>query len=211
MGCSTNAGFGRSQEMAKWTLSRFVYLADPRPIRLSLDLEEMVAVRLIRATVAEPHRRIPWHVPADEKMPERFPVPAFVSQLISDFSICLLINDAGAGHGPGALTGAAAQRARPHLVYRAGRQAGERDGARLRGEHRRRPRAGAGADLHLVFPSRSSRFPSLPRILPSRSSRLPSPSRILPSRSPRFPSSSQIFPSRSSRFPSRRQKYDSVG
>ena len=60
------------------------------------------------------------------------------------------VHDFGAGHGPVALTGAAAQRPRPHLIYRAGRQAGHRDGARLGRELDRGPRAGAGADLHLV-------------------------------------------------------------
>jgi len=59
------------------------------------------------------------------------------------------VHDAGAGHGPVALTGAAAQRTHPHLHHRAGREAGQRNRARLRREHDRRPRTRANARLHL--------------------------------------------------------------
>ena len=53
----------------------------------------------------------------------------------------------GAGHGPVARTGAAAQRAGAQLIHRAGRQTGQRDGARLLRVFDRRPRASGMLNL----------------------------------------------------------------
>ena len=61
-----------------------------------------------------------------------------------------LVHDAGAGHGPVALTGAAAQRPGTQLHHRAGRLTRQDDGARLRRELDRRPCGRADARLHLV-------------------------------------------------------------
>ena len=82
--------------------------------------------------------------------PGPFQLSAFSFSAFAWWPTARSVHNAGAGHGPIALAGAAAQRARPHLIHRAGRQTGERDGARLRGERGRCPCAGAGADLHLV-------------------------------------------------------------
>jgi hypothetical protein len=87
-------------------------------------------------------------LPKAKKRPERFPVPALVlpacwilnfSFLLSEFQLLhwwptvRSVHDARAGHGPVALTGAAAHRADTHLIHRAGRSCQNNSGQNLEG------------------------------------------------------------------------------